>query len=216
MVQIRKERKTASKVKLAHPDRSGPSQETLLQLAEERKLFDQADRHSGTQAAARYAEQDDQELDVSLPPTVARVMDALLWSVSLGMLHFTLDVLVQNQYAIQIIWPQIIIRAFQAVAVFFLLIFVLHPHPSSPGLLAALPTRFQDHLRQSIFFVTSLCSGCYLIHISNTFGYLAVMKQSPPLGCLWIWTVIELNLPLAVLSLACAGGFYYQGGYTVR
>lgn len=42
------------------------------------------------------------------------------------------------------------------------------------------------------------------------------MKQSPPLGCIWVWSVIELNLIPAALSLAIAGGFFYQGGYTLK
>ncbi|KAI2636288.1 hypothetical protein GGS26DRAFT_487834 [Hypomontagnella submonticulosa] len=143
-------------------------------------------------------------------------MDAILWSVSLSMLHFTLDVLVQHQYAISIIWPQIIIRALQACAVFTFLIYVLHPHASSPSFVPGLPVKFQAPLRQAIFFVASICSGCYLIHISNRYGYLAVMKQSPPLGCIWVWSVIELDLLYAVLSLVCTFGFFWQGGYTIK
>ncbi len=59
-------------------------------------------------------------------------------------------------------------------------------------------------------------TGCHLIHITNEFGYMAILKRSPPLGCLWVWSIIELNLPLALLSLACSGGFFLQGGYTIK
>ncbi|KAI1456724.1 hypothetical protein F4805DRAFT_458514 [Annulohypoxylon moriforme] len=208
MVQTRKERK-AAEIKLAHPDRSGPSEETLLKLAEERDLFKQAEQHNGKQSN----ESDDGE---PLSPRAERIMDAILWSVSLSMLHFTLDVLVQHQYAISIIWPQIIIRTMQACAVFTLLIYVLHPHKAFPRFCPGLPLKYQDPLRQTIFLVASVCSGCYLIHISNKYSYLAVMKQSPPLGCIWVLSVIELNLPLAVLSLSIAGGFFIQGGYTIK
>jgi len=62
----------------------------------------------------------------------------------------------------------------------------------------------------------SVTSGCYLIHITNNYGYLAVMKQSPPLGCLWVWSVIELNLHWAVLSLAGAGYFMWSRGYKIK
>ncbi|KAI1206573.1 uncharacterized protein F4807DRAFT_463519 [Annulohypoxylon truncatum] len=208
MVQTRKERKAAD-IKLAHPDRSGPSEETLVKLAEDRNLFKQAEQHKGKQ----LDEIDDEE---PLSPRAERIMDAILWSVSLSMLHFTLDVLVQHQYAVSIEWPRIVIRTMQACAVFTLLIYVLHPHQAFPRFCPGLPLRYQDPLRQTIFFVASICSGCYLIHISNKYSYLAVMKQSPPLGCIWVWSVIELNLPLAVLSLAVAGGFFVQGGYTMK
>lgn len=100
--------------------------------------------------------------------------------------------------------------------VFGLLFYTLHAHSSNPTILPGLPSRYQSHLRQAIFFLTSICAGCYLIHISNRYGYIAVMKQAPPVGCLWIWAVIELNLPLALLSLAGAASFFWQGGYEIR
>ncbi len=99
---------------------------------------------------------------------------------------------------------------------FGLLFYTLHAHASNPTILPGLPARYQPILRQSIFFVTSICAGCYLIHISNTYSYLAVMKQAPPVGCLWIWAVIELDLPWAVLSLAGAAAFLWQGGYDIK
>ncbi|KAI6087201.1 hypothetical protein F4821DRAFT_115645 [Hypoxylon rubiginosum] len=212
MVQTRKERKAAN-IKLAQPDRSGvPSEDTLLKLAQDRDLFDQAEKREGEIKEEDEADDD----DTLMSPTADRIMDAILWSASLSMLHFTLDVLVQNQYAISIIWPQVIIRAMQAFAVFLLLVYVLHPHASVRKLLPGLPDRYQTPLRQAIFFIASICSSCYLVHISNRYGYLAVMKQSPPVGCIWVWSVIELNLAPAVLSLAITGGFFHQGGYTIK
>jgi hypothetical protein len=93
--------------------------------------------------------------------------------------------------------------------------YTLHGHSSNPTILPGLPSRYQPHLRQAIFFLASICAGCYLIHISNRYGYLAVMKQAPPVGCIWIWSVIELNLPLAILSVAGAATFLWRGGYHV-
>ena len=83
-------------------------------------------------------------------------------------------------------------------------------------LIPGLPLRYQSLLRQAIFFTTSVYAGCYLIHITNTAGYMAVMKQAPPLGCIWVWSVIELELPWAVLSLTGAGTFLWQKGYSIR
>ena len=76
--------------------------------------------------------------------------------------------------------------------------------------------RYQSPLRQAIFFATSVAAGCYLIHVTNTFSYLAVMKQAPPLGCLWVWSVIEMDLPWATLSLAGAGFFLWSRGYSIK
>lgn len=92
----------------------------------------------------------------------------------------------------------------------------MHPHASNPRILPGLPQRFQSAFRQAVFFATSLAAGCHLIHVTNHHGYLAVMKRAPPLGCLWVWSVIELDLPLAALSLAGAGVFVWAGGYSIK
>lgn len=111
MVQTRKDRKAAAGIKLAQPDRSALSEETLLNLAQERNLFEQADQHPANRRRKRgNGDHDDGELS----PTADRAMEALLWTVSLAMLHFTLDVLVQHQYAMEVSWPQIITRALVA------------------------------------------------------------------------------------------------------
>ncbi|KHO01196.1 uncharacterized protein MAM_00197 [Metarhizium album ARSEF 1941] len=62
----------------------------------------------------------------------------------------------------------------------------------------------------------SLASGCTLIYISNTHGYLATMKQAPPLGCLWLWAVVELHLVWGCLSLLLAAVYLRQRGYEIK
>lgn len=240
--------KSPSGIELKHPDRSGPTEKTLLQLAEERKLFEQAKKRQDAirKKQAKDADGGDGGDDgPGLPPAVERVLETLLWSVSLSMLHFTLDVLVQHQYSVdKVVWSKVCLRTSQALLgkldiyslpvlplllplgvllltappspVFSMLVYVFHRHPSNPSLLPGLPQRFQSPLRQAIFFASSIGAGCYLVHITNTFGYLAVMKQAPPIGCLWVWSVIELELPWAVLSLAATGAFLWQKGYSIK
>ncbi|TGJ88460.1 hypothetical protein E0Z10_g288 [Xylaria hypoxylon] len=219
MVRTRKERQAAAEINLAQPDRSAPSDKTLLDIAQAHNLFDQADQHPANRRKRNSSGDgngNSHDDNGELSPTADRILETLLWTVSLAMLHFTLDVLVQHQYAMEISWPQIVTRALVALVVFYAFFYVLHPHASSSVLLPGLPPTFQEPLRQAIFFVASTVSGCYLIDISSNYGYLYIMKRSPPLGCLWVWSVIELNLPMALLSLAIAGGFFHQGGYTLR
>lgn len=99
--------------------------------------------------------------------------------------------------------------------VFSLLFYNLHAHPSNSTLLPFLSPRLNNGLRQAIFFVSSTLTGCYLFHITNNFGYMAVMKQAPPIGCLWVWAVIEMNLSLAVGSLSIVAGFTWLMGYSI-
>ncbi|KAF6804623.1 hypothetical protein CMUS01_14801, partial [Colletotrichum musicola] len=203
-------------IPLAQPDRSGPSEATLLQLAQERGLFKQADedprnKHKTKgkglpEGAVRIDrpkrddgsdeeeddEEDEDDDDTLLSPFMDRIMDSLLWTVSLAMVHGTLDVLVQNQYAIAIDWSAVFTRTLLAFFVLFFLFHNLHAHTSSPTLVPGLPLRFQHPLRQGIFFVTGVTAGCYLIFITNKYSYLYTLKRAPTLGCLWIWSVLEM------------------------
>ncbi|KAK0704622.1 hypothetical protein B0H67DRAFT_603695 [Lasiosphaeris hirsuta] len=205
MARRRRER-SPSDIRLKQPDRSGPTEGTLLQLAQERGLFEQAKKQqaanrkaSGVAVKPSDADDDDGDDEAGLPPTAERILDTLLWTVSLAMLHFTLDVLVQNQYSIdRVQFPKVFARAGQALMVFALLFYPLHPHKSNPTILPGLPSRFQPLLRQTIFFATSVVAGCYLIYATNTFGYMA------------------LDLPWAVLSLAVAGTFLWLRGYDIK
>jgi hypothetical protein len=86
--------------------------------------------------------------------------------------------------------------------VIFALVYTLHPRASWA-------------ITQAFFLALSTLSGCYLVHAANVYGYLAVMKRAPPLGTLWVWSVIELKLPLALLSLGLVGGFLQWGNYSI-
>ena len=219
MARNRKEKDP--KIKLKQPNRStpDPSHETLLDMAEKRGLL-------------KTQENTQDGLGEDGKPLIGRLGESILWSISLTMLHFTLDVLVANQYAVEVKWPAIITRAGTAfpslllqnpiysgyiliddMTVILLLFYSFHPHPNPSIILPTLPPRIQPILHQIFFFIGSVTAGCYLIHISNTYGYYAVMKQSPPVGCLWIWSVIELNLGWAAGSLLCCIAFLKIGGY---
>lgn len=206
MARQRKEKNTG--IRLKHPDRSGPdpSQETLLDLAAKRGLLNTPEGEE---------EISNNGLDENGEPLVGRVGESILWSISLTMLHFTLDVLVAHQYAVEIRWPNLLNRMMQAFPIILLLVYSFHPHPT-PSVLLPIPARIkaiQDLAHQIFFFVGSVSAGCYLIYITNMHAYYAVMKQSPPLGCLWIWSVIELNVFWAIASLICCGIFLKVGGY---
>ncbi|KAJ3464094.1 hypothetical protein MRS44_008880 [Fusarium solani] len=234
MARQRKEKKekSAKDIKYAHPDRSAPSEQALLNFAKQRDLFAEADR--------RQRQVDNNE--PVLPPRAERILETILWTVSMAMLHFTFDVLVQRQYGIEVLWIQIVQRTLVAwlgrstmtglfslnwpavVFAFYLLIclpftvfiglfYVLHPHYSAPTFVPFVPRDWQEPLRQLIFFTMSISAGCYIIYITNEYGYLAVLKQAPPVGCLWLWAVIELDLLWAFTSLLIAVGYGWTHGY---
>ncbi len=123
---------------LEHPDRDGPriGEKTLFELADERRLLQQADARMAANRASKAVKTRKLSLDApsvasgsdegvedsvdgdvpTLSPTAERALEASLWTVSLAMLHFTFDVLVQHQYGTEINWGEIGQRTVRAWA----------------------------------------------------------------------------------------------------
>ncbi|RKF83435.1 putative deacetylase-like protein [Golovinomyces cichoracearum] len=151
--------------------------------------------------------------DVESP--LGRMAEATLWTITFTMLHSTLDLLVTHQYATEIDWLQILWRAFKAFPIILLLVYSFHPHPTSSIFLPKFPLRFHHMLHQTGFFLVSIAAGSYLIHATNMHPYYAIMKQVPPIGCLWVWSVVELEIIPAVSSLLCCYMIFKTGGYSL-
>lgn len=174
-------------VPLAQPDRSVPKGKTLLDLAAERQdeLFAQADAIN----AERSAE--------------GPFANALLYAVTLSMVHFTLDVLVYHQYAQAIYWDEILKRVAIFLPCIGAILYILYQ-----PVLMRLPL-----LRQILFLVCSTLAGCYLVRASNKEAYIAVMRRAPPLGTLLVWLYIEMRLPFALAGFAFVGAYLWVNQY---
>ncbi|KAG5932520.1 hypothetical protein E4U53_001289 [Claviceps sorghi] len=214
MPKTRKQRIADPDIPLRQPDRAGPLPKTLLEIASQHDLAGRAAQREDQLARQRRTAAG--RGDAVLSSRAEHMLEAALWTVTIAMLHFTFDVLVQNQYGREMDWPAVVVRTVRAWGVFLLLFYALHPFDAQTPLLASLPPRLQHPLRQAIFFAASVLAGCRLIHVTNTSGYLATMKQAPPLGCLWLWAVVELHLPAACASLLVAAVFLHRGGYDLR
>ena len=68
-------------------------------------------------------------------------------------------------------------------------------------------------LRDATFFGGSVVAGCYLVYSGNKHGYFYVMKSAPPIGTLWIWSVVEMSLPFAATSAAAVLGYIWWNGF---
>lgn len=185
---------------LKHPDRSGPKGKTLFELAEERqKELDKLKPGGGRRNASRPAGAPAADADAAIGP----IGDAILYSSSMAALHTTLDVIVYTQYREEVVWGEIFTRVGTALPVFMLLVYLTH---------VDLAYRWPV-LRDISFFAGSVVAGCYLVFSGNKHGYFNVMKAAPPVGTLWIWSVIEMSLPYAALSAAAVLGYLYYNGF---
>lgn len=174
---------------LKHPDRAGPKGKTLFELADERQRELDADKPKSTLVAAQEA----------LNEPVGAVGDAILYAISMTALHFTLDVIVYNQYREAIVWDEICTRAATAAPIFAILVYLTHVDFSY---------RF-PMLRNLAFLAGSIAAGCSIVYSANTYGYFFVMKAAPPLGALWVWSVIEMSLPYAAVNVVAVAAYIW-------
>lgn len=196
------------KIKLAQPDRSGPKGKTLLDLVEERKdLLEKGQPFDKQYDDGQIRGESGNILQAGLmdDEPIGPVGDAIFWAVCLAMFHFTLDVLTFQQYRQEIEWSPILQRTALVLPIIWLLIFVMRSQTA----------RKVETARQLFFLAVGIGAGCYTIHVGNMYDYYAVMKQAPPLGTLWVWSVIEMRLPYALVGVALNIGYMYYKGYGV-
>jgi hypothetical protein len=197
------------KIKMERPEYSRPKGKTLMDVYEEKKAILEQGKPFNAQSHndTSFLQDSGNILYAGLgngDEPIGPIEDAIVWTFCLSMLHFTLDVLVYSQYAQAIVWRAIFTRSATIAPILFLLVYLLRSAPARRFPLA----------RQIVFFALAIGAGCYTIYMGNTFSYFAVMKQAPPLGTLWIWSVIEMNLPFAIASVVLDLGFLWWNGYS--
>ena len=127
---------------------------------------------------------------------------ALFNAVTLTILHFTLDVLVHHQYRTEVGWNQIFLKTLTAFPFLLILIYIFHRKASAAW-------------AQVLFFAGSVVAGCCLVKTSNQAAYYAVMKQAPPLGTLWVYSVMEMRLKVALGSLVMVAFYFWWGDFSI-
>jgi hypothetical protein len=198
----REEAKLAADIPMAQPDRSKPTAKTLVEIAEEKQRELEA-KHPEAFKDKDSSLYKDKPGFVHDEPLSA-FEEAILYTFSLSMLHFTLDVLVFNQYRQEIEWSEIFTHTFRMLLPLCLAVYLTHTKTAR---------RF-GVLKQMLFFVAATAAGCWLVYSGNKHGYYFVMKRAPPLGTLWVWSVVEMRLMWAVAHLVIVGGYCWWNGFT--
>ncbi|WWC89122.1 uncharacterized protein L201_004040 [Kwoniella dendrophila CBS 6074] len=119
------------------------------------------------------------------------IFNTLIVAVPFTFLYLLLDILVHLQY---------------------------NHRPTTEGLvkgcLTALPTnRYSDHwITNSFLMSSSIIAGCRMIWLVNKSSWSVVTSQAPPMGTLWILTIVQLPLSRAVLALLFVGVWIWWKG----
>jgi len=182
-------------IKLAHPNRSKPKAKTLLEIAEEKRA--QLEKEHPDKLKSSTLEDEDDE---SLGP----FGEAIVYSVALCIIHFTLDILVFYQYRREIEWKEISFRAARVLPALCCILYLFRTKTANQVPL----------LKQLFFFTLSVSAGCYLIYSGNKNGYYYVMQTAPALGTLWIWSCVEMQLAFAVVHVIVIVVYTWWNGFT--
>ena len=142
-------------------------------------------------------------------------LDTLLMAISLSALHFTLEALTVHQYADVLDWKKVAWHTVtQAFPILVLLIHFMHGHIIS----IKISQQVSDAIggsKQLLFVAIANVAGCYLIRLTNAEGYMAVMKNAPSIGTMWVWSVIELGLAGALAGVIGPGLYAWYHGYGI-
>lgn len=211
---------TAADIPMAVPDFSSrPKGRTLMDIADERTrdLLKHGQPFSpqhgdglvrdeqGRVLLPESSEDDNDDEDAPIGP----LGEALFLTITLAVLHFTLNLLVHNQYgaAPPTLAPLVRMSAKEAPWLFFPVYALKHPR--------LVGGRWGARVKQILHLVIGTGAGCYMLWIGNRESYLDVMARAPSIGMVWIWSVVEMGLVWAVSSLAICGGFVLWHGLSL-
>ncbi|KAK9895783.1 hypothetical protein P389DRAFT_137714, partial [Cystobasidium minutum MCA 4210] len=118
----------------------------------------------------------------------------VLWMVVFSTLWLCLDLAIHAQYGQDRGVRDELSRAINVLPALGFVIYFTAKYPASL-------------LTRAFLFGWSAIGGSYMIHIVNKAGYLQVMRRCPILGSIWIWAIVQLDLPSALISLAAVAAY---------
>jgi len=126
---------------------------------------------------------------------------AILMSLALALVNFTLVVVARAQYGQDDVWWPSFVLALKSLPVFWILIYLLHPFDSWLASLAGVGA--------------GVGFGCRAVWLFNNEGYYASMSRVPHLGTMWVWLIVELSPALGAATLAAVAAYTYWEGFVV-
>jgi len=174
--------------------------EELLRLVDQTGILEKvpASDHEPTPSSipprASQENGDDEEY-----PLAEEIFAATTLLIPMSFLLLMMYILIHFQYGQRPSWDVISNRMLSGVPI--LAIFVFY-------------TNRYTHTRwmQAAFFVLSVTSGMGLIYRVNYSNWLVNMQQCPPLGTIWVYTILQLDLGPAVMALAAVAAWVRWSG----
>ncbi|KAH7887824.1 hypothetical protein F5I97DRAFT_1863089 [Phlebopus sp. FC_14] len=183
-------RKDASKTPAEYAQTVEIPEEEQWRLIRESGVLNTINPAQGIPSKSAVASTDEDE---DSPPSLAEeIFNALVVIMPLTFFLIMMDILIHHQYAKQPGFRDIAGRLVNTLPIMSIFMFYTIRH--------------KDNIRTQIaLFLLSLGVGPRMIWLVNRGSWLTNISQCPQFATIWLYTVIQLNLPLAILSLALIG-----------
>ncbi|KAH9007005.1 hypothetical protein EDB86DRAFT_2869499 [Lactarius hatsudake] len=174
------------------------SEEEQLRLIEQTGILKEipvsGQRHEASSTTPRADVDDDEDY-----PLAEEIFVATTLLIPMSFLLLMMYILVHFQYGQQPSWDIITNRMLSSVPILAIFIFY---------------TNRYKHRRwaQAGFFILSVLSGTRMIYQVNYSNWLLNMQQCPPIGTIWVYTVLQLDLGPAALALSTVGVWVWWTG----
>ncbi|KAF8165427.1 hypothetical protein B0H34DRAFT_689146 [Crassisporium funariophilum] len=130
------------------------------------------------------------------------VFNAVLLIIPFSSLLLLMEILIRHQYGRRASLEDILDRMLPGVPILSLFIFYT--------------TRYKYNRRmQVLLFAISTLVGCRMIYQLDSASWLVNMSQCPPMATVWVYTIVQLDLGPAVVSLATVGMFVWWKGLQI-
>ncbi|KAI0307341.1 hypothetical protein B0F90DRAFT_557364 [Multifurca ochricompacta] len=149
-------------------------------------------------------------------PLAEEIFAATTLLIPMSFLLLMMYILIHFQYGQQPSWDIIANKMLSSVPI--LAVFIFYSEDDylvlSPVCSDKFPANRHKYTRwaQASFFVLSVASGTRMIYQVNYSNWLVNMQQCPPLGTIWVYTILQLDLVPAVLALLSVGLWVWWTG----
>ncbi|CAO1617567.1 unnamed protein product [Sympodiomycopsis kandeliae] len=134
----------------------------------------------------------------SMSPRVEKFLDLLIWSIPFTSLYVLLDVMIHQQYALH---PTLLEEFGRMIGTVPILVTIVWSTTISP--------KIPQRALQILFFIASILLGSAFVWTFHQSPFMEVVRRTPPLGTLWIYCVVKLDLIPCVVSVATVGAFVW-------
>ncbi|KAF8974229.1 hypothetical protein BDZ97DRAFT_1751072 [Flammula alnicola] len=124
------------------------------------------------------------------------IFNAVLLIIPFSSILLLMEILIRQQYGKTASMEAIMDRMVPGVPILSIFIFYT--------------VRYKQHRRiQTLLFTISVLVGSRMLYLIDNASWLVNMKQCPALATIWIYTIVQLDLELAVVSLLTVGAFVW-------